>query len=170
MAQPYRDLPGVRPSKNRAPTATRGPGLVSERKETSTGARSARPSENYAATAHPAVRNQFIAPIGGGRSHIHHDNDGFSHQEPECAPPLPQHHLARPRAWGFGSIRSPITACRRRVARLMLQFPPTSHARAAEMSCNHAPLARASSRRARTPQPRPHRDKSHMCTINNQAN
>jgi len=35
----------------------------------------------------PAVRNQFIAPVGGDRSHIHPDNDGFSHQEPECAPP-----------------------------------------------------------------------------------
>jgi len=65
----------------------------------------------------PAARNQFIAPVGGGRSHIHPDNDGFSHQGPEW-PHRPQHHAARPRAWGFGSTRSPVTACRRRVAPL----------------------------------------------------
>ena len=41
------------------------------------------------------------------------------------APHRPQHHLTRPRAWGFGSIRILVTACRRRVAPLMLQFPPT---------------------------------------------
>ena len=170
MAQPYPDLPGVRPSKTEHERQHAAPASsLRERRQ--------RPAPNQRRQARitpppptPAVRNHFIASVGGGHSHIHHDNDGFSHQDPECAPPLPQHHLARPRAWGFGSTRSPVTACHRRVDLLMLQFPPTSHARAAEMSCNHAPLARASSRRARTPQPRPHRDKSHMCTINNQAN
>ena len=91
----------------------------------------------------PAARNQFIAPVGGGRSHIHPNNDGFSHQGPEW-PHRPQHHAARPRAWGFGSIRDPITACRRRVAPLMLQFPPDSHIQSGE------------TRRNRPPQPAPH--------------
>ena len=55
----------------------------------------------------PAVRNQFTAPVGGGHSHIHPDNG--------------------PTGWangGFGSTRSPVTACRRRVVLLVLQFPP----------------------------------------------
>ena len=54
----------------------------------------------------PEVRNQFIAPVGGGYSHIHPDN----------GPPSRANG-------GFGSTRSPVTACRRRVAPLMLQFP-----------------------------------------------
>ena len=42
-------------------------------------------------------------------------------------------HRARPlssgaHSGGFGSIRSLVTACRRRVEPLMLQFPPQSHA------------------------------------------
>ena len=71
----------------------------------------------------------------------------------------------------FGSIRSPVTACRRRVGLLMLQFPPTSHVRAAEMRCNRTTLptprratrerramrpTHASSRHARTPRHAPH--------------
>ena len=87
----------------------------------------------------PVVRNQFNASVGGGRSHIHHDNDGFSHQEPECSPPTRQQRPIRRRKWGFGSTRSPVTACRRRVTSLMLQFPPTFHIRAVETSCNTQP-------------------------------
>ena len=85
----------------------------------------------------PVVRNQFNASVGGGRSHIHHDNDGFSHQEPECSPPTRQQRPIRRRKWGFGSTRSPATACRRRVAPLMLQFPPAYHVRAVETSHDH---------------------------------
>lgn len=72
----------------------------------------------------PAVRNLFIAPVGGGYSHIHLNNDRFSHQEPECAPPPPNTTPPGHAHGGFCSIRSPVTACRRRVAPLMLQFPP----------------------------------------------
>ena len=87
----------------------------------------------------PVVRNQFNASVGGGRSHIHHDNDGFSHQEPECSPPTRQQRPIRRRKWGFGSTRRPVTACRRRVEPLDGANPPDIHIQAVEMSCNRTP-------------------------------
>ena len=57
---------------------------------------------------------------------------------------------------GFCTIRRIATACRRRVAALMLQFPPFARARttATPSSAPPSPLARASN--ATPPQPRPH--------------
>ena len=56
-----------------------------------------------------------------------HDTRGeCRHSPPLREAPHPSGHLTPPthRAeWGFGSIRRPTTACRRRVAPLMLQFP-----------------------------------------------
>ena len=63
----------------------------------------------------PAARNQFIASVGGGRSHIHPDNDGFSHQEPECAPPppTPPHQATRMGVWHYTKPSSGVSpACR----------------------------------------------------------
>ncbi len=60
-----------------------------------------------------------------------------SDEHSQRLPPLHQRRSTMPRRWGFGSIRSPVTACRRRVAPLMLQSPPPAfHVQAAETSCN----------------------------------
>ena len=123
MAQPYRVLPGARPLKKQARTARRGPGLVAERKET-------------AASAQPGSAK----PV--------HCTCWWRSQ-----PHSPRQRPTRPRAWGFGSTRSPVTACRRHVAPLMLQFPPCNHVRAAEMSCNRTTRPTPRVAGARTPHP-----------------
>ena len=187
MAQPYPDVPDVRPSKNRARTARRGPCLVVETKETGAGTQSASSREDYAATTHPGAAKPVhctrwwrLQPSGHLIPPTHRAKWGFCTtrslpaacrqrvaplmlQFPPLQPPLeprqnlenrpnaPQppdtahaspsrtHRPARPRKWGFGSTRSPVTACRRRVAPLMLQFPPAFHIRAVETSCNTQP-------------------------------
>ena len=165
MAQPYRVLPGARPLKKQARTARRGPRLVVERKETAASVQSASSREDYAAATRP-----------GGAKPVHCTRWWRLQPSGHLIPPT---HRAK---WGFCSTRSPGTACRRRVAPLMLQFPPAFHIRAVETSCNTqpgpllvtprentAPLpalhrtarehhtpARTSSHRTRTPHPCPH--------------
>ena len=74
------------------------------------------------------------------------------HNQPRLRPPT---HTPPPNG-GFCTIRRTATACRRRVAPLMLQFPPFARARttATPSSAPPSPLARASN--ATPPQPRPH--------------
>lgn len=63
MAQPYRDLPCVRPSKNRARTVTRSPCLVVERNETAASAdehTSSRATVNL--RSHDSSRGESCAP------------------------------------------------------------------------------------------------------------
>ena len=158
MAQPYRVLPGARPLKKQARTARRGPRLVVERKETAASVQSASSSEDYAATAHPgSAKPVHCTCWWRAQPHFPRQRRVLS-PGTRMRPTAPQHHLARPRAWGFGSIRSPVTACRRHVAPLMLQFPPTFHIRAAETSCNTQPGPRlVTPHKKARPIPAPHR-------------
>lgn len=131
MAQPYPDLPDVRPSNNRARTARRGPCLVVERKETAASAQSASSSEDYAATAHP----------GGADS-------GY------CAPRV-THEGAR---GGLAALEVPSRRVAGVSNLHVVQFPPAFHIRAVETSCNTQPGPRlVTPHKKARPIPAPHR-------------
>ena len=108
-----------------------------------------------------AVRNQFIAPVGGGRSHIHPNNDGFSHQEPECAtsPPTSDSDSPWATAWGFCTTRSLPATCRRRVEPPCSAIPPPPTPRPLKRATTARPSPRLAqgARERRTHALAPHR-------------
>ena len=78
-----------------------------------------------AQTAGPAA-----AP--GHRSHLHPHWPRAAHRShlhPRWPRAAHRSHLHPQAQWGFCTIRSPLSACRRRVAPLMVQFPPFGGAR-----------------------------------------
>ena len=76
----------------------------------------------------------------------------LSHRSPAHTPPG---HTPPPNG-GFCTIRRIATACRRRVAALMLQFPPFARAGTTATPSSAPPSPQAHASNATPPQPRPH--------------
>ena len=148
MAQPYRDLPGVRPLKEQAERQDTAPASSLRQKRQAPAPNQRHQARIIQPPPTQAVRNQFIAPVDGARGH-----PGISHREPECAtsPPTSDSDSPWATAWGFCTTRSLPAACRRRVEPPCSAIPPASHTQAAETRHNRPPQPAPRAGGSRTP-------------------